>query len=63
MFAKKDYENYFMQIKKIESDMLGIFSELVDTVSDKELKSVLREIKEDELEHKEIVEKMLKLIK
>lgn len=63
MFTEKDYENYFMQIGMIESKMLKLFSELIDAVSDKELKSVFREIKQDELEHKKIVEKMLKLIK
>jgi rubrerythrin len=62
MTSEKSFREYVAEIRELESDMVDYYSELLESIEDEEIRSTIKEIKEDEMKHKKIVDNVDQII-
>ena len=62
MFTKKDYQEYFEAIRKIEEKMVGFCDKFCQMINDDTIQRSFCEIREEELMHQRLAEQLFKLL-
>lgn len=62
MFSKNDFVEYFEQVKQIEHQMIHSFDRLAKSVSDPYLIKTFRALYQDEINHSNYVNNIIKMI-
>lgn len=63
MFSKKDFLDYFEQVRKLETDMARLASVLVRSVDDEFLKKNFQDIMTEEARHANEIKKIVEIIR
>ncbi len=63
MNSEKSFREYVAEIRELESEMVDYYSGLMESIKDKEMKSTIEEIKEDEIKHQKIVDNIDRIIR
>ena len=61
MFTKNDYLKYFLQIKKVETDMAVSFLDCAEKLEDPAMKKFFTQMHKEELAHGKVADSMLEM--
>ncbi|MFH1395238.1 MAG: ferritin family protein [Candidatus Omnitrophota bacterium] len=62
MLSKSDYENYLIQMRELELDMMQTYQKCANEIKDKKIKKIFTELANSEKEHAQLVVDIADLI-
>ncbi|MBU0682843.1 MAG: ferritin family protein [Candidatus Omnitrophota bacterium] len=62
MLSSADYENYLIQMRELELDMMEVYQKCASEIKDKTIKKIFIELANSEKEHAELVVEIAELI-
>ncbi len=63
MSTDEVFLNFLLELKDIEANAAKDYGDLSESVSDKETKTILETIRDDEIRHEAIADDMIKILK